>query len=393
VAYVLRNPRTQTVTLDVESATFDAVLHVFRENCGGMALACNDDAVGLNPRLVLRDLAPGTYFVVVDGFGASRGSFRLRASVGTTEVCGNGQDDDGNGLVDCRDPACAMLPECRMCQPTGPEGGRGCLDGVDNDCNGAPTVTIRPARRFPQCCRPERRRGRPDGLPRRPRQRLQRARRLRRPGLRRRRACAACPTGPENTDAACSDGRDNDCDGRADCADPDCAGRGRCACVALPEQCGNGRDDDCDRLVDCADPDCAPDPVCTPMGPANDVCAGAAPLAVPATVVRGTTAGARNDYTPVVMGFPGCGGGAGPDVVYAFTVLRATPLVVEVTGEGFDPVVYVRRGDCTGGPQDGLQRRLPGPQFPRDLHRRAGHVLRRRGRLRAAGIRARLPCG
>jgi hypothetical protein len=349
VAYVLRNPRTQTVTLDVESATFDAVLHVFRENCGGMALACNDDAVGLNPRLVLRDLAPGTYFVVVDGFGASRGSFRLRASVGTTEVCGNGQDDDGNGLVDCRDPACAMLPECRMCQPTGPEGGRGCLDGVDNDCNGRTDCDDPACASFPQCCRPERPEADPmaclDGRDNDCNGRVD----CDDPGCAATGVCCM-PTGPENTDAACSDGRDNDCDGRADCADPDCAGRGRCACVALPEQCGNGRDDDCDRLVDCADPDCAPDPVCTPMGPANDVCAGAAPLAVPATV-RGMTVGARNDYTPVVMGFPGCGGGAGPDVVYAFTVLRATPLVVEVTGEGFDPVVYVRRGDCTGGPQ------------------------------------------
>ncbi|MCB9645997.1 MAG: VCBS repeat-containing protein [Deltaproteobacteria bacterium] len=28
------------------------------------------------------------------------------------EICGNGEDEDGNGLSDCEDPACALLPAC-----------------------------------------------------------------------------------------------------------------------------------------------------------------------------------------------------------------------------------------------------------------------------------------
>jgi hypothetical protein len=49
-----------------------------------------------------------------------------------TEDCSNGIDDNGNGLIDGADPACAA------CVPTASVENRkrACTDGADNDCNG-----------------------------------------------------------------------------------------------------------------------------------------------------------------------------------------------------------------------------------------------------------------
>ncbi len=41
-----------------------------------------------------------------------------------TEDCSNGKDDDGNALVDCKDPACSQSPNCKELN---------CEDGIDND--------------------------------------------------------------------------------------------------------------------------------------------------------------------------------------------------------------------------------------------------------------------
>jgi len=81
------------------------------------------------------------------------------------EVCDNGADDNGNGLIDCQDPQCdgvtfgacdtgnqgvcsagtltcdgsAIGPACVQDQAAGTEGPFGdatCGDGLDNDCDG-----------------------------------------------------------------------------------------------------------------------------------------------------------------------------------------------------------------------------------------------------------------
>ena len=99
-------------------------------------------------------LGGSTYFVLVDGFQGSAGSFVLSVecsgatgddddtvgddddSVGddddsvAVEDCTNGADDDGNGLVDCDDPSCAADPAC---QGSGVED---CTNGVDDDGDG-----------------------------------------------------------------------------------------------------------------------------------------------------------------------------------------------------------------------------------------------------------------
>ena len=108
------------------------------------------------------------------------------------EICGNGIDDDGDGLIDCDAPECfgQYCPEV-------------CDDGWDNDGDS-----------FVDC------------------------------------ADTDCPPCPE----LCDDGLDNDRDGLVDCDDPDCAGDPVCA--GASEICNNSLDDDGDGLIDCDDPDC-----------------------------------------------------------------------------------------------------------------------------------------
>jgi Putative metal-binding motif len=117
VAFVIRNPIRQTLVINTRGSAFDTVLHVFRDRCAGMSLACNDDIPGggLDSELILSNAEPGVYFIVVDGFGASFGAFTLSVSTGMPEQCSNGIDDDLDGAIDCMDRDCDMDPRCGMC--------------------------------------------------------------------------------------------------------------------------------------------------------------------------------------------------------------------------------------------------------------------------------------
>ena len=121
------------------------------------------------------------------------------------EICNNGIDDDGDGLIDCDDPDCSGAPVCsqaEICNNGIDDDGDGLIDCADPDCSNAPV-----------CNRVE----------------------------------------------ICNNGIDDDGDGLVDCADPDCSNAPICN---LAEICDNGIDDDGDGLIDCADPDCTGAPVC-----------------------------------------------------------------------------------------------------------------------------------
>ena len=67
------------------------------------------------------------YFIVVDGFSGASGSFTLSLECDTTaepsapEICSGGEDEDGDGDVDCLDSDC--LEESALCEPScGPSG-------------------------------------------------------------------------------------------------------------------------------------------------------------------------------------------------------------------------------------------------------------------------------
>ena len=120
------------------------------------------------------------------------------------EICNNGIDDTGNGLVDCKDPQCADSIYCRpeICDNGIDDNGNGLIDCADPQCAGA------------LVCQRE----------------------------------------------ICNDGIDNNGNGLVDCEDPQCAGSIYCR----PEICDNGIDDNGNGLVDCDDPQCADALICQP---------------------------------------------------------------------------------------------------------------------------------
>ena len=141
-----------------------------------------------------------------------------------TPTCGDGLDNDCDGLTDANDPDCTPVPE--ICDDGIDNSGNGLIDCADPDCDGfvggacdtgnpgvcsAGTTACRGLQEF--CDQNQQ----------------------------------AIPEGPFDS-PTCSDGLDNDCDGLIDTADPDCA--------IPPEVCDNGSDDNGNGLTDCEDPQC-----------------------------------------------------------------------------------------------------------------------------------------
>ncbi len=308
---------------------------------------------------------------------------------GHGETCGDGSDNDCNGVSDCFDPACRGVPDCGcVAEP------EGCTNGVDDDCDGFADCFDLDCAGIPAC-------GCADAEP------------------------PFCSDGfDQDCDGAidcdddecaatpaclclgafegCQDGQDDDCDGLIDCADADCAGLFPCTCVGAPqpEQCGNLADDDCDQLVDCADPDCFLSPSCDDCTvescgngvdddcdgridcadeaclfapecePEPEICnngvdddgdgladcldpdCAAAPLCqdeqsscltsrfIPG---GGTYTGDTTGNPPLERG--ACGGGAG-EAVFDFILDEPARVHVDTVGTSFDSTLHVRAGAC-----------------------------------------------
>jgi hypothetical protein len=180
--------------------------------------------------------------------------------------CGDGFDNDCNGVADCDEPKCTDIVcgannrrchngacECSVDGGVVQTNETICDDKKDNDCDG-----------FADCeesicnnsaCAPA-------GF-------------LCQGGTC---VCSGNGGAPQPLgESACNDGRDNDCDGLTDCADSQCATQtcgtgpglkcqtdGGCGCSgnggtaqASETLCNDGKDNDCDGLIDCEDPTCA----------------------------------------------------------------------------------------------------------------------------------------
>jgi hypothetical protein len=277
------------------------------------------------------------------------------------EDCSNGLDDDCNGALDCNDPACIGTSACG-CDATVPER---CGNGLDDDCDGLvdcmdPSCGGDPVcacHQFENCmnridddC---------DGLV----------------------DCAdpfcsilqACTCTPPGKTEDCNDTKDDDCDGLVDCADPDCAGSPFCVrckpevcdndldddcdgavdcadsncrfatgCAPTPEQCNNNADDDRDGLADCFDPDCAKNPTC--IG-SHSTCVSALLITASGTYT-GSTLGSAGENE-------GTCGGAAPEAVFRLLLTEPTNVSLDTRGSNFDTALYVRLGSCGKGREIG----------------------------------------
>jgi len=120
-------PDAADVRVDFSQAMGSAhVVSIFR---AGASQACYQNPVGClnagdrpSATQTFAALAPGVYWLVVESFPNTEGTSTVVLSTGTPrvpEICANGIDDDGNGLVDCADLACFGDPSCASneCMP------------------------------------------------------------------------------------------------------------------------------------------------------------------------------------------------------------------------------------------------------------------------------------
>ena len=143
------------------------------------------------------------------------------------EICDNGEDDNGDGYIDCDDPLCDAFPDCANGALYGVPL-EDCSNGVDDNGDGKIDCEDPKCSTFPGCM------GVLYGVPR----------------------------------EDCSNGVDDNGDGKVDCQDPQCASFSGCLnppYSAPTEICNNGIDDDGDGLIDCRDPDCYGDWTNCPM--------------------------------------------------------------------------------------------------------------------------------
>ena len=292
-------PESGLICVTTAGSTYDTVLFA-RNSCGGTAtdLACNDDTGGLTSQVQVAVTAGVDVFLMVDGFAALGGSYRLNITGG---ACGSGVgetactdrvDNDRDGRTDCADSDCAGNVAC-----VAPATETNCTDRIDNDGDGATDCADS------NCA-----------------------------------GTAACAV--PSSETSCTDVVDNDRDGAIDCADPDCDADPACALPANELDCGDGLDDDGDGAIDCADTDCLASTLCVPPVGTCD-----APLALNPF---GANAGNLAEGANVAAG--SCGGLDGNEQVWGLDLAFPLPLdvaaCVTVRSDAFSPVLYYGTSTC-----------------------------------------------
>jgi len=83
VAFSFTLPATKHVVATTDGSTYDTVLYFFMGSCAsGTDIACDDDGAGSAASLIDRVFGPGSYYIVVDGFGsAAAGDYTLEVIV------------------------------------------------------------------------------------------------------------------------------------------------------------------------------------------------------------------------------------------------------------------------------------------------------------------------
>ncbi len=347
--YVWTVPVTGKYSIDTFASTFDTVLTILKQKCSGDLVACNDDASPQSSQGtsgVLLDAVQGDeLLLLVDGRNDAKGDFTLSvrlAEGAEAGHCTDSFDNDGNGLLDCADTACARnaacpIPNCPGTflggvlgqQVASGVGGTGAKN-LQGSCGGtgaevtfgwtAPT----------------------DGV------------------FTFDTNGSTLPTRLYLLNDGCL-GNELVCGAASDAGQPSVTVRlvkdqnivividaeegtgGSFSLnvwdVALPERCGDLVDNDVDGLTDCADSDCSNDAAClSPTCPNGNIASAVGP-----NIVSSTTEGALG-----LLSGSCAEGSAGKDRSYLWIAPRTGRYKLDTRGSSLSHVLYVLRQGCTG---------------------------------------------
>ena len=155
----------------------------------------------------------------------------------TIRKCTDNTDNDGDGLVDCRDPECQGFMICKE------DNSQNCNDAIDNDGDGLIDCEDPECLEFLYCDEDDEQCS--DGIDNDNDGLID----CQEPNCQDEAFCN------ENNVITCCDGIDNDNDGRTDCDDSECEMFLYCREHTFAD-CTDGIDNDLDGLIDCADPNC-----------------------------------------------------------------------------------------------------------------------------------------
>jgi hypothetical protein len=112
----------QTTDVRVDFAQAMGGAHVVGLFAAGANQTCDRNPIGClsagqapTATQTFAALPAGSYWLIVESFPNTQGSTTVTLSTGSAtkmEICNNGIDDDGNGLIDCQDLACVNSPSC-----------------------------------------------------------------------------------------------------------------------------------------------------------------------------------------------------------------------------------------------------------------------------------------
>ncbi len=104
-----------SLSIDTFTSSYDTALYIKAEGCDVADIACDDDDGGLQSRIatdstgtaqIPAPVAPGSYFVFVDGFSSASGAFNLNISGTITAGAECDPDQVSSGMFTCASGSC-----------------------------------------------------------------------------------------------------------------------------------------------------------------------------------------------------------------------------------------------------------------------------------------------
>jgi len=110
-AYVFRPEINESVEICLSNTAEDLDIYILQDSGGGCS---SSDCIEYGNNCATVEAVAGvTYYVLVDGYEGAISTYDVDVSCpSTSEDCGNGVDDDADGLIDCQDDGCASTVEC-----------------------------------------------------------------------------------------------------------------------------------------------------------------------------------------------------------------------------------------------------------------------------------------